>query len=398
MDRGRVSFGSSSDDLITTPLVSGNNGNGISNVGSSSNNGGRTRGIGSGGSGSRSSGVQGAARYLRRAGSRGVMREPSVLVRESAAEHLEERQNDWAYSRPVVVLDLIWNLAFLLVALAVVILSKDERPRVPLRLWITGYALQCIVHMVCVSLEYRRRRQPQQLVGASSSSSTLVETSASQDAAQAVQDAALDDNVAPSLAKQLESGNTMFSFVWWMFGFGLIISGGEVLIREAPHLYWLCIVFLAFDVLFVVFCIALAFVIGIAVCCCLPCIIAILYAVAEEKGASEEEINALAIYKFRRTGSNNSSPAKSAPFSGVMSLMGTSDRVTERTIAGEDAECCICLSQYEDGVEVREIPCSHHFHATCVDKWLRINATCPLCKHNIIHGNNNINNRRQEEV
>ncbi len=44
----------------------------------------------------------------------------------------------------------------------------------------------------------------------------------------------------------------------------------------------LCIVFLAFDVLFVVFCIALAFVIGIAVCCCLPCIIAILYAVAEE--------------------------------------------------------------------------------------------------------------------
>jgi hypothetical protein len=51
--------------------------------------------------------------------------------------------------------------------------------------------------MVCVSLEYRRRRQPQQLVGASSSSSTSVETSASQDAAQAVQDAALDDNVAP---------------------------------------------------------------------------------------------------------------------------------------------------------------------------------------------------------
>jgi hypothetical protein len=57
-------------------------------------------------------------------------------------------------------------------------------------------------------------------------------------------------------------------------------------------------------------------------------------------------------------------------------------------------ECCICLSQYEDEVEVREIQCGHHFHASCVDKWLRINATCPLCKHNIIHGNNS----RQEEV
>ena len=40
--------------------------------------------------------------------------------------------------------------------------------------------------------------------------------------------------------------------------------------------------FLAFDVFFVVFCVALACVIGIAVCCCLPCIIAILYAVADQ--------------------------------------------------------------------------------------------------------------------
>ena len=44
----------------------------------------------------------------------------------------------------------------------------------------------------------------------------------------------------------------------------------------------LSVVFLAFDVLFVVFCVALACVIGIAVCCCLPCIIAILYAVADQ--------------------------------------------------------------------------------------------------------------------
>jgi hypothetical protein len=44
----------------------------------------------------------------------------------------------------------------------------------------------------------------------------------------------------------------------------------------------LCIIFLGFDVFFVVFCVALACVIGIAVCCCLPCIIALLYAVADQ--------------------------------------------------------------------------------------------------------------------
>lgn len=42
--------------------------------------------------------------------------------------------------------------------------------------------------------------------------------------------------------------------------------------------------------------------------------------------------------------------------------------------------CCICLINYEDEDELRELTCSHLFHKDCVDKWLKINATCPLCK------------------
>lgn len=49
-------------------------------------------------------------------------------------------------------------------------------------------------------------------------------------------------------------------------------------------------------------------------------------------------------------------------------------------------ECCICLSAYEDGAELRQLPCGHHFHCACADKWLQINATCPLCKNSIIKG------------
>lgn len=47
-------------------------------------------------------------------------------------------------------------------------------------------------------------------------------------------------------------------------------------------------------------------------------------------------------------------------------------------------ECCVCLCEYEDGTELRELWCRHHFHEACIDKWLRINATCPLCKSNIL--------------
>ena len=81
-----------------------------------------------------------------------------MLVRETAAEQLEERQSDWAYSKPVVILDIIWNFAFVAVAAGVLVLSRKENPGVPLRLWILGYGLQCVLHMVCVYVEYRRRR------------------------------------------------------------------------------------------------------------------------------------------------------------------------------------------------------------------------------------------------
>lgn len=86
-----------------------------------------------------------------------MLREPSMRVRESAAEQIEERQSDWAYSRPIVILDLIWNLAFIIVSISVLIMSRNEDPIRPLRVWIVGYACQCLLHMVCVCVEFKQR-------------------------------------------------------------------------------------------------------------------------------------------------------------------------------------------------------------------------------------------------
>lgn len=52
-----------------------------------------------------------------------------------------------------------------------------------------------------------------------------------------------------------------------------------------------------------------------------------------------------------------------------------------KMISAEDATCCICLSNYLDGEEIRPLPCSHHFHMVCIDKWLQHNAICPFCTH-----------------
>ncbi|KAJ8766678.1 hypothetical protein K2173_004502 [Erythroxylum novogranatense] len=48
---------------------------------------------------------------------------------------------------------------------------------------------------------------------------------------------------------------------------------------------------------------------------------------------------------------------------------------------GGDNECAICLSAFEDGEEVRQLPrCKHSFHAACIDMWLYSHSDCPICR------------------
>lgn len=80
-----------------------------------------------------------------------------MVVRETAARELEERRADWGYSKPVVALDIMWNLCFVVVSVVMLICTARENPNVPIRVWVCGYAVQCLVHVVLVWVEYNRR-------------------------------------------------------------------------------------------------------------------------------------------------------------------------------------------------------------------------------------------------
>jgi Ring finger domain len=45
--------------------------------------------------------------------------------------------------------------------------------------------------------------------------------------------------------------------------------------------------------------------------------------------------------------------------------------------------CPICLEVYREGDTRKTLPCLHGFHVQCVDKWLRTNGSCPICKHSV---------------
>lgn len=47
----------------------------------------------------------------------------------------------------------------------------------------------------------------------------------------------------------------------------------------------------------------------------------------------------------------------------------------------EDAQCSICLGEYQEKEILRIIPtCGHIFHVACIDVWLHKQSTCPVCR------------------
>ncbi|XP_074329515.1 RING-H2 finger protein ATL67-like [Apium graveolens] len=47
-----------------------------------------------------------------------------------------------------------------------------------------------------------------------------------------------------------------------------------------------------------------------------------------------------------------------------------------------DSLCPICLCDYKDAEMLRMLPdCKHFFHLYCVDAWLKLSASCPVCRN-----------------
>ncbi|XP_058743945.1 RING-H2 finger protein ATL67-like [Vicia villosa] len=49
---------------------------------------------------------------------------------------------------------------------------------------------------------------------------------------------------------------------------------------------------------------------------------------------------------------------------------------------GQDGTCSICLCEYKDAEMLRMMPeCRHYFHLCCLDSWLKLNGSCPVCRN-----------------
>ncbi|KAF6175253.1 hypothetical protein GIB67_030471 [Kingdonia uniflora] len=286
------------------------------------------------------------------------------------------------------------TISQIIASVVVLSISRDEDPQAPLFTWIVGYAAGCFATLPLLYWRFRHRNNqstgqestPQRQSASHSSITSEPPPYTSISNARTLEEgnhhpaAATTQNARNVrvlsarlnvLVDHLKMSLDCFFAVWFVVG-NVWIFGGHSSSSEAPNMYS-CIGY------------AMPFILCATICCCLPCIISILgfrEDLAHTRGATPESISALPTYKFKLK-KNDDGDGREINLEGAAGEGGGvvgAGTEKERTIAGEDAACCICLAKYADNDELRELPCAHFFHMECVDKWLKINALCPLCK------------------
>eukprot|EP00457_Paulinella_chromatophora_P012396 gb/GEZN01012603.1/.p1 GENE.gb/GEZN01012603.1/~~gb/GEZN01012603.1/.p1 ORF type:complete len:270 (-),score=13.88 gb/GEZN01012603.1/:222-1031(-) len=151
-------------------------------------------------------------------------------------------------------------------------------------------------------------------------------------------------------SKHAYSWVRIFNFVWWVFGVAWVLTA-QTCGKTAPEMYWLAVTLVAMDFLaFFKSCLMLAAMLPL-VFCYLPWILTLMP--QGDLGASRALIEAL-----------------------------PRQRYSPNMLDDKQAECIICRNKYEAGIEVRILAChpKHIFHQTCIDSWLKQNASCPICR------------------
>lgn len=306
-------------------------------------------------------------------------------------------------SRLWVSVELFVTVGQVIASVVILSLSRHEHPRAPLFEWVVGYTCGCVATIPVLYWHYRNRMRATEQDSirswhgssqsnpssepASYTANSIAQASEEgnrQTGSSAPRISWISPHLSPRLVDRFKMALDCFFAVWFLVG-NVWIFGGHSSPSEAPKLYRLCLVFLTFSGIGY----AMPFILCATICFCWPCIISVLgfrEDLSQTRGATPESINALPIYKFKLTKTGDNQETNSGISDGGVFAAGTEK---ERAISGEDAVCCICLAKYAENDELRELPCSHFFHVVCVDKWLKINASCPLCKYEVGESNGN---------
>lgn len=83
----------------------------------------------------------------------------------------------------------------------------------------------------------------------------------------------------------------------------------------------------------------------------------------------------------KRLGSNHGCDKEGGEQQGMQEQDMEQEEPTEQGDADDLGDCCAtCLCAYQEGEQLRRLPCNHVFHCGCIDPWLQDKTSCPLCR------------------
>lgn len=167
--------------------------------------------------------------------------------------------------------------------------------------------------------------------------------------------------------KQLSETCDLVTILSYILG-NVWVSSAKTCSATAPALYYTALAWVIWGYVLIL----LPILVLSCIILCLPCFI-IFFNVfhlgnpaSSRQGASSQQIDHLPVLKYQPANQDKAT---------------TTDQIV---IDEEDARCSICLGEYQSNDPLRRLPCQHHFHKDCVDQWLGISATCPLCVRSIV--------------
>jgi len=152
-------------------------------------------------------------------------------------------------------------------------------------------------------------------------------------------------------------------FAWFIIGVYTILLRPGTCKEDAYHLHLLGrILTMILSVQWSLPCLCFMCLLPV-VFCCLPCVLRILQWIQREEQIQRGQ------HIIKQLPSFNYRPGMFRDLEG----------------GGSDPECVICSENYLAGEPLRMLRChpTHHFHQRCIDQWIQVKSTCPICRKDI---------------
>jgi len=336
----------------------------------------------------------------------------ATSVRATAANSRQVRQNWWGYivenfrsisrtSKVLLILNLIVVLIQVVVTVTVLVISRNEDCDKPLSLFLILYIARVIVACpvnVYLYLNPRENRRGQN-------------------------QNENENQRRDGWVDRLKSFLDLFATLWFIIGNYLLFTTNTCQ-KTSPAVFYLSLTWVIVGYIIITIPILLC----LAVIFCLPCVLVamrmlnvteatgmsgakediiqkiplVIYRTSEEGGESTDTVIEIPPTQTPQMSPNNEtqlpqlprqdqSPRKKSRIKQLFSGNQKGSSTSPTPIVAppffipnpDDAVCSICLESYEDGVELRHLWCSHHFHKECVDEWLKLNKKCPMCREDV---------------